>query len=74
MWGSVSGIGPCISPARMLPSTPLNDVPATRTLTCAGARHGQVHVLVAQDVGVAVLVESDCLHGDVSLSLSVLRS
>ena len=34
MCGRSMGMGPCIRPARMLPSTPLNDVAATRTRTC----------------------------------------
>ena len=43
-------------------STGLNDVAATRIRTSPGAGDGLLDVLVAQDVGVAVLVETHCLH------------
>ena len=33
VWGSATGMGPRMSPARMLASTPLNDVAATRIRT-----------------------------------------
>ena len=40
----------------------------------AGAGDGLLHVLVAQDVGVAVLVETHCLHAEPRFALiDVLR-
>ena len=38
--GSTTGIGPCMPPARMLASTPLNDVAVTRSRTSPGPGSG----------------------------------
>ena len=63
MCGSSTGIGPCMQPGPDVGVDAVERRGGDADPDLPGAGGGQLDVLDAQDLGVAVLVESHCLHG-----------